>query len=133
MPKAKANWNVKAGIVPLFDEGAVYEVTHAQFEQANRDSPGCLSWVEVGEAPVSAPRNRMQPGAPETAMSTRNMPGLAPQSAPAEEAPAEVKEEVDATPAAIELATEKGINLAQVKGSGKNGRITLGDVKDLTE
>lgn len=36
---------------------------------------------------------------------------------------------VDVTEAALELATEKGIDLTTVEGTGKDGRITIDDVK----
>ncbi|POS01778.1 pyruvate dehydrogenase E2 component (dihydrolipoamide acetyltransferase) [Flavobacterium croceum DSM 17960] len=37
-----------------------------------------------------------------------------------------------ASPLAKKIATEKGINLAQVKGTGENGRITKSDVENFT-
>ncbi len=37
-----------------------------------------------------------------------------------------------ASPLAKQIAKEKGINLAQVKGSGENGRITKNDVENFT-
>jgi pyruvate dehydrogenase E2 component (dihydrolipoamide acetyltransferase) len=37
-----------------------------------------------------------------------------------------------ASPLAKQIAKEKGINLAQVKGSGENGRITKSDVENFT-
>ena len=37
--------------------------------------------------------------------------------------------EVSATKEAEELAAELGVDLSQVQGSGKNGRITKGDVQ----
>ncbi len=39
--------------------------------------------------------------------------------------------EVDATDGAIKLAEAEGIDLAEVEGSGANGRITVPDVKAL--
>lgn len=39
---------------------------------------------------------------------------------------------VFASPLAKKIATEKGINLAQVKGTGENGRITKSDVENFT-
>ena len=44
------------------------------------------------------------------------------------EAPAPA-DELDATDSARELAAERGIDLADVKGSGKDGRITRSDVE----
>jgi pyruvate/2-oxoglutarate dehydrogenase complex dihydrolipoamide acyltransferase (E2) component len=39
----------------------------------------------------------------------------------------------NATDAAVELARENGIDLASIKGSGKEGRIVEGDVKEAVE
>jgi len=39
-------------------------------------------------------------------------------------------DEIDATDAAKELAEEAGIGLPEVDGTGKDGRVTKGDVKD---
>lgn len=41
-------------------------------------------------------------------------------------------ERIFASPLAKKIAKEKGINLAQVKGSGENGRITKSDVENFT-
>ena len=40
---------------------------------------------------------------------------------------------IDATDAALKLAHERGIDLKGVQGSGKDGRITKGDVEELIE
>ena len=73
--------------------------------------------------------------------------GIAPLSAPSEEAKsapatqtaAPVVQEVPAegqrilaSPLAKKIASEKGIQLSQVKGSGENGRITKSDVENFT-
>jgi pyruvate/2-oxoglutarate dehydrogenase complex dihydrolipoamide acyltransferase (E2) component len=52
---------------------------------------------------------------------------------PAQEDDVATPEVVDATDAAIELASAKGIDLATVVGTGKAGRILEGDVKKLAE
>lgn len=41
--------------------------------------------------------------------------------------------EVDATDGAIKLAEKEGIDLAEVEGSGANGRIIVPDIKALIE
>lgn len=43
---------------------------------------------------------------------------------------ADAEEQPDATPAAVELAKEKGIDLASVTGTGADGRITKSDVEN---
>jgi pyruvate/2-oxoglutarate dehydrogenase complex dihydrolipoamide acyltransferase (E2) component len=40
---------------------------------------------------------------------------------------------VDATPSARKLAAKAGLDLASVKGTGKDGRITAGDVRRALE
>jgi pyruvate dehydrogenase E2 component (dihydrolipoamide acetyltransferase) len=73
--------------------------------------------------------------------------GIAPVAAPAEEAKATPVAQTDApvvqeasadgqrvlaSPLAKKIASEKGIQLTQVKGSGENGRITKSDVENFT-
>jgi pyruvate/2-oxoglutarate dehydrogenase complex dihydrolipoamide acyltransferase (E2) component len=40
---------------------------------------------------------------------------------------------VDATDSARELATQEGVNLRDVEGTGADGRVTKGDVEDYIE
>jgi len=40
---------------------------------------------------------------------------------------------IDATPSARALATEYGIDLSTIPGTGKDGRITRGDVEPFIE
>lgn len=49
--------------------------------------------------------------------------------APEAEAAAPADESVEATPAAEELAAEKGIDLSSVEGSGADGKVTKADVE----
>ncbi|WP_231423587.1 2-oxoglutarate dehydrogenase complex dihydrolipoyllysine-residue succinyltransferase [Pseudomonas sp. Leaf59] len=57
----------------------------------------------------------------------------APAAAPAAAAPAAAGEDPIAAPAARQLAEENGINLASVKGTGKDGRVTKEDVVAAVE
>ena len=62
--------------------------------------------------------------APEAATAPR------PEAAPADVAPEPMPEEtsIDATPTAVQLAEEAGIDLSMIDGSGKEGRILKSDV-----
>jgi pyruvate dehydrogenase E2 component (dihydrolipoamide acetyltransferase) len=55
-----------------------------------------------------------------------------PTAAPAMPAPAATGERIIASPLAKRIAADKGIDLAQVKGSGPNGRIVKEDVESFT-
>ncbi len=57
----------------------------------------------------------------------------APAAAPAAAAPAAGAEDPIAAPAARQLAEENGINLASIKGTGKDGRVTKEDVVAAVE
>ena len=57
-----------------------------------------------------------------------NKPEENPLGGPAEVSDGVVAEEVEATPAAEELAEEKDVDLSQVEGTGKDGKITKSDV-----
>lgn len=43
------------------------------------------------------------------------------------------KEEIEATDAASDLAEELGVDLASVEGTGKDGKITVGDVRAASD
>ena len=73
----------------------------------------------AGEAPpVEATQSAVPAPAPTTA----------PQDVPVAATPAPADGEVRATPIARRLAREKGLNLAQITGTGPGGRITEADV-----
>lgn len=50
-----------------------------------------------------------------------------------EQEPPDAQETVNATPGAINIARTAGINLAEVPGTGKDGRITVDDVRFFLE
>ena len=83
--------------------------------------------IELGNG-KSSPRK----AAPKAKAETVREPKAAPKAAPkAKTVAAEVvpeATEIDATPTARQLAEESGIDLATIKGSGKEGRILKSDI-----
>ena len=55
--------------------------------------------------------------------------GLGGENSPDE--PENNEPSINASKAALELATEKGIDLSTVEGTGSDGKITVGDVRAL--
>ncbi|NMY04473.1 2-oxoglutarate dehydrogenase complex dihydrolipoyllysine-residue succinyltransferase [Pseudomonas sp. WS 5059] len=77
-----------------------------------------LGSIEAGSAAAAAPAAAA---------------AAAPAAAPAAAAPAAGGEDPIAAPAARQLAEENGINLASIKGTGKDGRVTKEDVVAAVE
>jgi pyruvate dehydrogenase E2 component (dihydrolipoamide acetyltransferase) len=73
-----------------------------------------------GIAPVAAPAEEAK------AVPVAQTAGLVVQEAPAD------GQRILASPLAKKIASEKGIQLTQVKGTGENGRITKSDVENFT-
>ena len=73
--------------------------------------------------------DRPQPTAAAAEQPANNpSPGTTPSAAPASTNPQQEGDRIKASPLAKKLAAEKGINLAQVNGSGDGGRITKKDI-----
>lgn len=90
---------------PPWDAKAEHERLHAhEAKQAGVAAPDTQRGIMLGG---SAPEKKAQAKAPANKA----------QPAP------------DATKAAQDLAEEEGVNLSEVEGSGKDGRITLADVE----
>ncbi|CAL8279081.1 unnamed protein product [Arctogadus glacialis] len=79
-------------------------------------------YVETGVADATAPPPPPAPAAPPS-------PSLAQAAAPAAAPLGSRKGRVFASPLARKLASDKGIDLAQVSGSGPDGRITRKDIE----
>jgi len=94
-------------------------------EDEDTSAPAAKAPAKAEAAPAAAP-------APAKAAEAAPAPAAsAPAQAPAS-APAAKGDRVIATPLARRIAADKGIDLAGVKGSGPNGRITKADVLGAT-
>lgn len=117
----QAQWRYYS-LTGQFDEGDVVQLEEEKAAWFNRDSPGILVPMPDAEDPVPAagralggpPQNRM-----ETGESLKNRGFPASSGSP------------DATEAAIKLAEEHDIDLAEVSGSGTDGRILKSDIEKL--
>ncbi len=99
-------------------EGAPVDSLLAIIGPAGTDVNAVLS------APTSAPSTE---AAPETKAESKPQESASPV---AETKPINNGERVFASPLAKKIATEKGINISEVKGSGDNGRIVKRDVEN---
>jgi pyruvate dehydrogenase E2 component (dihydrolipoamide acetyltransferase) len=89
---------------------------------AGTDISGIADGYVAGGAPQATP----------AAEETKAAAAVAPVAAPvAQEAPADGKR-ILASPLAKKIASDKGIQLTQVKGSGENGRIVKSDIENFT-
>lgn len=86
----------------------------------------------AGEAAASAPATApaSAPAAAQAVPAT--VPAAAPSPAPTAEGNGNLPGGVKASPLARNIAREKGVDLAQVPGSGPGGRITKSDVEGFT-
>ena len=105
-----------------FAEGDKVLLEPEEAEWFNRDSPGVL--VPMPESSSSNPPEQVEgralDGPPHDRMFRRE--------------DVEVRAEVpEATPAAVKLAEEHGIDLLEVEGTGADGKIVVGDIKQLVE
>ena len=117
----KVQWQYKSG-TGQFDAGDVIQIEEEQAAWFNHDSPGILVPLPDAEDPVSA-EGRALSGPPLHRMITGE--GLENRDFP------EGSGELNATDAAIKLAEEQGIDLAEVSGSGADGRILKSDIEKL--
>ncbi|KAG5843808.1 hypothetical protein ANANG_G00154830 [Anguilla anguilla] len=88
------------------------------------DIKAFADYVETGVAEIMTPP---PPPAPVAAPTPPPAPAVAPGAPPA----AAPKDRVFASPLAKKLAAEKGISLAQVKGTGPDGRVTRKDIESF--
>ncbi|QDO96176.1 2-oxoglutarate dehydrogenase complex dihydrolipoyllysine-residue succinyltransferase [Ferrovibrio terrae] len=132
-------WSVKAGDSVARDQLLVELETDKVTVEVNAQEAGTLdevlaaegATVQVGDllATLTPGAGAAKPAAKPAAAPAAAAPAPAakPAAAPAAAAPAAGQ----ALPAAAKLAAEKNVNVSGVAGSGKDGRVTKGDVMDL--
>lgn len=132
-------WSVKAGDAVARDQLLVELETDKVTVEVNAQEAGTLdevlaaegATVQVGDllATLTPGAGAAKPGAAAkpAAAPAAAAPAPKPAAAPAAAAPAAGQ----ALPAAAKLAAEKNVNVAGVTGSGRDGRVTKGDVMDL--
>ncbi len=111
--------------VPEGTEGVkVNAVIAVLLEEGEKSVPAAASAAPAtpASAPVAAP-------AAATAHATAATPSVAAAPLPLTPAPMPAGNRVFASPLARRIATEKGLDLSQIKGSGPNGRIVKADVE----
>jgi pyruvate dehydrogenase E2 component (dihydrolipoamide acetyltransferase) len=117
--------------VPAPFAGVVQELRVNVGDKVAEGTP--LLLIEVGgngAAPAPAPEESKEPGeagAVQTAIEAETPPQPQPPTPPVREPEVEVPPY--ASPAVRRLARERGIDLAQVQGSGRKGRITKEDLE----
>ncbi|MDH3265227.1 MAG: 2-oxo acid dehydrogenase subunit E2, partial [Paracoccaceae bacterium] len=85
--------------------------------------------VEEGEEVGAAPKAAAKAEAPAPKAAPAATPSPAPASEPGPRPSGATGERIFATPLARHIAKDKGLDLAQVKGSGPHGRIVKADVE----
>ena len=121
LKKYKAQWRYRSG-AGQFEEGEVVQLEVEQAAWFNRDSSGVLVPMPDTEGPTPA-EGRVITGPPHDRMMTAE--NLKKRGLP------EDSGGPDATEVAIKLAEEHDIDLAEVSGSGADGRILKSDIEKL--
>lgn len=133
-------WSVKAGDAVARDQLLVELETDKVTVEVNAPEAGTLSevlaaegaTVQVGDLLGTIAAGAGAPAAKPAAKAAAPA-AAAPAAAPAPKAaaPAAAPAAGQALPAAAKLAAEKGVDVSGVAGSGRDGRVTKGDVLDL--
>lgn len=114
-------------------EGTVVQVgaVIAFIGEADDDIPEIVE-APAAEAPKAEAAPPAAPVAPAPVQQAAPPPPPPPAPAPVVAVPAAAGGRVKASPIARKLATEKGIDIASVPGTGPGGRITKSDVENFT-
>lgn len=115
--------------VEAVDEGKVLEILVAEGSQGVKVNAVIARIEGEGDAPSTAPASVETPPVAVAPLAAPT-PTAAPAPAPVAAAPASSDgSRIMASPLAKRIAEAAGINLAQVKGTGPNGRIVKADVE----
>ncbi len=127
-----AKWHKKAGDSVAMDELLVELETDKVTLEVNSPANGKIESIEVAEGDtvlVGAVLGKIIEGAagakqPVAAKAQAPVAAPAPVVAPSSQSPATPM----GSPAANKIAQDKGVSVASIQGSGKDGRVTKGDV-----
>jgi 2-oxoglutarate dehydrogenase E2 component (dihydrolipoamide succinyltransferase) len=130
-------WTKKAGEAVAKDEVIVELETDKINVEVSAPQAGVLGSIAKAEGDtvgVNELLGTLQDGASPAASAPAAAPATAPAAAPAaEKAPPAAAEDAQTSPAARAIAAEHGLDLATVKGTGPNGRVTKEDVVKAAE
>jgi pyruvate dehydrogenase E2 component (dihydrolipoamide acetyltransferase) len=115
--------------VEAVDEGVISEILVPEGSQGVKVNSPIARLTGEGETPAKAEPTKTEKPAPQAAPAAPPAaPKAEPVAAKAEAPAAPAGDRVLASPVARRIAEEKGIDLAQVKGSGPHGRVVEADV-----
>ncbi|GFM53620.1 dihydrolipoyllysine-residue succinyltransferase component of 2-oxoglutarate dehydrogenase complex [Pseudomonas cichorii] len=129
-----SKWHKQPGEAVKRDELLVDIETDKVVLEVLAEADGVLASIVKGEGDIVLSNEvvaTLDAGA--TASAAPAPAAAAPAAAPAQAAAPAADEDAIAAPAARKLAEENGINLASVKGTGKDGRVTKEDVVAAVE
>ncbi len=126
-----ATWHKKPGAAVKRDDLIVDIETDKVVLEALAEADGVLGAI-VAEEGATVLSNQVL-GSIEEGGAAAAAPAAAPAASAPAAAPAAGAEDPIAAPAARQLAEENGINLASIKGTGKDGRVTKEDVVAAVE
>lgn len=113
-----------------FNEGTLLYIGIKEGESAPIDS--LLAIIGPAGTDISGIASGFSAGGSATEATEEAKPATAEKAAPAVQEPAADGQRIFASPLAKKIASDKGIQLGQVKGTGENGRITKSDVENFT-
>ena len=126
-----AKWFKKVGDTVAADEPLAELETDKVTVEVPSPSAGVLTTISVGEGGAVAPGaviGVIEEGAAAPAPAPRTAPAAPAQAAPAPAPAPAAAEPLPNGPAVARLATETGADVSAIAGTGKDGRVTKGDV-----